>query len=186
MTRKILFFFPIFTFIWLSFLGNITLFSPVYAACSGGTDECTGMCGGLSDPRCVLGHGADAGACVCNFNIGGGTDPNNPFGTITNPLPGGSLGPGGGLIVLLNNILRLIFVVGGIYAFIRVVLAGLQFVDAGGDAKKIEAAWSSIWQSLMGLVIIVSSLAIAALAGLLLFGDASAILNPKIYGPGNP
>lgn len=110
-------------------------------------------------------------------------DPNNPFGSIVNPLPGGSLGPGGGLIVLLNNVLRLIFVVAGIFAFLRVITAGLGFINAGGDSKKIEQAWNSIWQSLMGLAIIISSIAMAALIGLILFGDAGAILNPKIYGP---
>lgn len=112
------------------------------------------------------------------------TDPNNPFGTITNPLPTSNTTPGGGLIVLLNNVLRLVFVVAGIYAFLRIILAGLAFVGAGGDAKKIEAAWNSIWQALLGLVIIVSSFAIAVLVGQLLFGNAMSILNPQIYGPG--
>ena len=112
------------------------------------------------------------------------TDPANPFGTITNPIAHGSLGPGGGLIALLNNILRLIFVVSGIYAFFRVITAGLGFIHAGGDSKKIEQSWNSIWQSLLGVVIIISSLAVAALMGQLLFGDAGAILNPKVYGPG--
>ena len=108
----------------------------------------------------------------------------NPFGTVNNPLGGGSLGPSGGLIVLLNNTLRLIFTAAGIYAFIRIVLAGLAFIGAGGDPKKIEQAWNSIWQSLVGLVIIISSFILAAIAGLLLFGRADAILNPQIYGPG--
>ncbi|HCM37453.1 MAG: hypothetical protein UV61_C0010G0022 [Candidatus Gottesmanbacteria bacterium GW2011_GWB1_43_11] len=112
------------------------------------------------------------------------TNTDNPFGTITNPIKQGSLGPGGGLITLLNNVLRLVFVVAGIYAFLQIVGAGLNFMNAGGDAKKIEQAWSQIWQSLLGVVIVISSLAIAALAGQLLFGDATAILNPRIYGPG--
>ncbi len=107
----------------------------------------------------------------------------DPFGTVTNPLPGGSLGPGGGLVTLLNNLLRLIFVLAGIFALFRIINGGLGFMNAGGDTKKITEAWSSIWQSLFGLLIVISSLVIAAIAGLLLFGDAGAILNPKIYGP---
>lgn len=107
------------------------------------------------------------------------------LGTITPPpgLPKGS-GPGGGLIIILTNVLRLIFVGGGIYAFIRIVLAGLKFMSAGGDAKAIQQAWDSIWQSIVGVVIIVSSYIVAALLGLLLFGDVRAIINPQIYGPG--
>ncbi len=109
-------------------------------------------------------------------------DPANPLGCVTTTLPGGS-GGGAGLVVLLNNLLRLVFVVAGIYAFIRIVLAGVSFIHAGGDAKKIETAWNSIWQSLLGVVIVIASIAIAALMGLLLFGDATAILNPQVYGP---
>lgn len=109
--------------------------------------------------------------------------PLNPFGTLKNPLSKGALGPSGGLINLLNNILRLVFVGAGIYAFMRIIVAGVSFISAGGDAKKIEQAWANIWQSLLGLIIIVSSIALAALMGLLLFGDASAILSPKVYGP---
>lgn len=107
----------------------------------------------------------------------------NPFGTVTNPLPGGSLGPGGGLTVLLNNVLRLIFLAAGIFSFLKVVQSGLKFIAAGGDVKKIEQAWAAIWQALLGMTIVVSSIAVAALLGLLFFGNASAILNPKIYGP---
>ena len=109
-------------------------------------------------------------------------DPANPLGCVTNPLPADK-GGGAGLIFLLNNILRLVFVVAGIYAFVRVVLAGFSFINAGGDTKKIQVAWDSIWQSLLGVAIVIGSIAIAALMGLLLFGDATAILNPKVYGP---
>jgi hypothetical protein len=105
------------------------------------------------------------------------------LGSITNPLPSSSSAPGGGLIILLNNVLRLIFVGAGIYAFIRVIVAGLGFISAGGDVKKITTAWNSIWQSLLGLIIIIGSFAIAGLIGQVLFGDWTAILNPKIYGP---
>lgn len=108
----------------------------------------------------------------------------NPFDKLTNPVGQGSLGPEGGLIVLLNNVLRLVFVASGIFAFLKIILAGVGFINAGGDTKKIESAWNGIWQSLFGLVIIVGSFAIAALIGILLFGNAGAILNPQIYGPG--
>ncbi len=106
------------------------------------------------------------------------------LGNVVNPIPTSSSAPGGGLIILLNNILRLVFVGAGIYAFIRIIIAGLGFISAGGDVKKITSAWNSIWQSLLGLVIIIGSIALAALIGQILFGDAGAILSPKIYGPG--
>ena len=97
----------------------------------------------------------------------------------TNPL-----GNNNSMLTLLNNILRLLIVVGGIYALLNFVLAGFQFIGAGGDPKKIEAAWGKIWQSIVGLLIIVASFALAALLSKILFGDYKTILNPTIYGPG--
>jgi hypothetical protein len=97
----------------------------------------------------------------------------------TNPL-----GNNNSMLTLLNNILRLLIVVGGVYALLNFVLAGFQFISAGGDPKKIEAAWGKIWQSIVGLLIIVASFALAGLLSKIMFGDYKTILNPTIYGPG--
>lgn len=111
------------------------------------------------------------------------------FGTIKNPFETfgktsytGTVDSGSfGLIVFLNNILRLLFVIAGLYAFLNLVIAGLSFIDASGDSKKISSAWAKIWQSVVGLLIIVASFVLAGIFGMLLFGDATAILNPKLY-----
>jgi hypothetical protein len=106
------------------------------------------------------------------------------IGTVTNPLPRAYQGvTSGGLILFLTNILRLVFVAAGIFAFINLIIAGYQYMSAGGDAKALGNAWARIWQSLLGLIIVVGSFALAALLGYLLFGDAGFILSPKIYGP---
>lgn len=109
-------------------------------------------------------------------------------GQVTNPLQN-SYGTfnqaGGGIIGLFTNILRLVFVGAGIYAFLNIIIAGFQYMTAAGDSKKLSAAWSRIWQTLLGLIILIGSFAIAALIGYLFFGDATYILHPKIYGP-NP
>jgi len=90
---------------------------------------------------------------------------------------------GGGLILFFNNLIRLLMVAGGLYAFLNFILAGFQFMNAGGDPKAVSNAWNKIWQSLVGLAIIAISFVLASILGYLLFGDATAILNPKIYGP---
>lgn len=106
-------------------------------------------------------------------------------GTVENPLPPAYQGiAGGGIILFLTNILRLVFMAAGIFAFVNLILAGFQFIGAGGDPKAISAAWGKIWQSLLGLILVVGSFALAALFGYLLFGDAGFILSPQIYGPG--
>lgn len=88
-----------------------------------------------------------------------------------------------GIISLVNVLLRLIFIVAGLWALFNIVLAGLSFINAGGDPKKVAAAWEKIWMSFLGLVIIVSSFLIAAIFGIILFGDPTYILNPKLNAP---
>jgi hypothetical protein len=109
-------------------------------------------------------------------------------GTIDNPLKdayGASYSTvGGGIIGLFTNVLRLVFVIAGIYALINFIIAGYQYMGAGGDSKALTAAWNRIWQTLLGLIIVVGSFALAALFGYILFGDAGFILRPSIYGPG--
>ncbi len=111
------------------------------------------------------------------------------FGAIQNPLAGGYGGfaeEGKGLVGFLNNIIRLLIVVGGLFAFFNLILAGYGFLSAGDDPKKMGAAWAKIWQSMIGLLFIVSSFVLAAIFGFLLFGNPTAILKPTIYGPGTP
>lgn len=105
------------------------------------------------------------------------------FGTIAPPYTGYSSDQGG-LIVFFTNVIRLLVLVSGLYALINVVMAGFGFVNAGGDAKKIEAAWSKIWQSAMGMLIIVSVFAIMGVLGLLMFGNYNYFLQPVLYGVG--
>lgn len=109
------------------------------------------------------------------------------FGTV-NPPPylnkyTNIIGANFGLIVLLNNIIRLLFVIGGLLVFLNLVLAGFQFMNSGGDPKQIETAWNKIWQSLIGLTIMVISFVLTAIAGFIFFGDPAFIFKPKIYGP---
>jgi len=105
------------------------------------------------------------------------------IGTKITPPTGGYGGAQEGIVLLLTNILRLVFAAAGIFAFINFIIAGFQYMSAGGDSKAMAAAWSRIWQSLLGLVVVVMSFALASLISYLMFGDAGFILNPKIYGP---
>ncbi len=106
------------------------------------------------------------------------------FGTITNPLNRYGGLDEDGLILFLTNILRLVFVAAGVYAFLNIIVAGFQFMNADGDSKAIATAWKRIWQSLVGLVLITGSFALAAVFGYLIFGDAGFILRPRVFGPG--
>lgn len=105
------------------------------------------------------------------------------FGPIKNPLEKYG-GVETGLVSLLNNILRLIFIVAGLFALFQFIFAGFDFINAGGNPESVNRAWTKIWQALVGLMLVVVSILIAMLFGQILFGDPRAILEPKLYGPG--
>lgn len=111
----------------------------------------------------------------------------NPIvGQVTNPFLNqsyGNIDSGNGLGGLIGNGLRLFFVVAGLLALFNFIVAGFQYMTAAGDAKALQQAWSRIWLSLVGLVIIVLSFAMAAVFGQLIFGDPLFMLRPQIYRP---
>ena len=114
------------------------------------------------------------------FQIFGGVTP--PY---TAPAGGTAYsGEVGGMILFFTNILRLIFLIAGLFSLVKIVIAGIGFISAGGEPKKIEQAWANIWQTIIGLLIIVSSFVLVAIIGQLLFNDPYYILIPALFGVG--
>lgn len=107
------------------------------------------------------------------------------FGQV-NPPPGvaawGTLA-GGGLVSFLNATLRFLIVAGGIWTLLNVILAGYQFLSAGGKPDDIKNAWAKIWQSLIGLIFIAGAFVLAAIFGQIIFKDPMAIISPTLIGP---
>ena len=108
----------------------------------------------------------------------------SPFGNVNNPLTNyGDVNTG--LPSFISNVVTVIFVGAGLYAFFNLMFAGFSYISAGGDTKKIEAALYSINMSLLGLIIMVAAAAVTGIVSFVLFGSASAILSPNITGPGS-
>ncbi len=113
------------------------------------------------------------------------------FGNIQNPLgtafgsAGGYSSVEGGLGLLITNLIKLTTIGAGIWFLINLVTAGIMYIGSNGEAEKITIAWAKIWQSLIGLLIIVASLTLTAIISKVFFGDYTTILNPTIYGPGD-
>lgn len=89
-----------------------------------------------------------------------------------------------GIAIFLSNLIKLITVIAGLLLFLNLVFAGLKYILSGSDPKAIQEAGSSITNSIIGLVIIAAAFIITAIISILFFGDPTAILNLKIYGPG--
>jgi hypothetical protein len=83
-------------------------------------------------------HGGGVPA-VCSPDKNGGS----------NPLTGDD-----GVIMRVANIIA---VVAGVAAVIIIIVSGLKFVTAGGDANEVAAARRTIIYAILGLVIIVSA-----------------------------
>ena len=90
---------------------------------------------------------------------------------------------GGAIGTFINVLLNALVVIAGVYAVFNLVMAGYGFMSAGDDPKKVQAAWSKIWQTLMGLAVAAGAFVLAAIFGRLLFGDYSALLEPIIPTP---
>lgn len=102
------------------------------------------------------------------------------WGTISAPPGVGGISEIGPFIA---NGIRLLIVIAGIYAVINFVLAGYGFMSAGGDPKRVADAWAKIWQTLIGLIVVVGAYVIGSVVSRILFGDAGLIFDIKIYGP---
>ena len=90
-----------------------------------------------------------------------------------------------GLSKFLNAIFKFIIVVAGLYALVNLLLAGLAFMSAGDDPKKMAGAWSKIWQSILGVAVAAGSFVLAAIFGRLLFGPDGwdMLLQLQVFGP---
>lgn len=105
------------------------------------------------------------------------------FGQV-NPPPGvAKWAAAGGFIGFLSAILKTLIVFGGIWTLVNIILAGYKFLGAAGKPDEISQAWAKIWQSLLGLLFIAGAFVLAAIIGQIVFGDPTAILNPKVYKP---
>jgi hypothetical protein len=80
----------------------------------------------------------------------------------------------------------LITVAAGLFMLLNLVVAGFEYISSGGNPESTSNAWRKMYMSLIGMAVIVGAYALAAVAGLLLFGEANAILSPQITGPGTP
>lgn len=83
-----------------------------------------------------------------------------------------------GFAGLASFLIRIVTVLGGLFAVWNFIAAGYGFMNAGEDPEAIIKAWGRIWKSLVGLLLIVASFVFAAFIGWIFLGSPTAILAP--------
>lgn len=103
------------------------------------------------------------------------------WGTVDPPV--GLPGDVSFLQTLLSIVLRTLIMFAGIYAVIMIVLAGISFISASGDPKRISDATSKIWHSVLGFVIAAGAFVLAGVIGEILFDNPTALLQLRYISP---
>jgi len=85
-----------------------------------------------------------------------------------------------GFFDFLSTIFKVAGSFAGIFFLVKIIIAGYTYLSSSGDEKKTAQAWTMIWQSIIGLVIVASAFIIAGVVGNLTGTDPT---NPTLYGP---
>lgn len=59
--------------------------------------------------------------------------------------------------VIIQRILNIAIRLAGIAAFIMLIVGGFQFLTAGGDPKKTQAASNTLTYAILGLVVVIGA-----------------------------
>ncbi len=85
-----------------------------------------------------------------------------------------------GLLIFVSNIIKVASIVAGIWVLFNFIFAGFTYISANGDSGAYSKIGEKLALSATGLLLIVAAYTIAGILGLLIFGDATYIINPKI------
>ncbi len=105
-------------------------------------------------PTCVE-IGPNLPNCVNPNGIGKITPPNN--------LPNAGANPSDFIAKLVQNGISLLIIVAFVIAVIWGIINGIRFILANGDEKTVNSAWTQIYWTLIGLVVVLGSFAIIKL-----------------------
>lgn len=78
-------------------------------------------------------------------------------------LPDAGANPSDFVANLVRNGISLLIIVAFVLAIIWTIINGIRFILANGDEKTIASAWSQIYWTLIGLIVIMGSFAIIKL-----------------------
>ncbi|GIK84472.1 MAG: hypothetical protein BroJett025_10940 [Patescibacteria group bacterium] len=113
----------------------------------------------------------------CGSAIIGGVEPPAAVGAI-NAASGGDIG----LIFFISRAIGFANIVAGILVMINFVVAGFLYVTGAGNPSNMAKINERMLWSFVGILIIVGSYSLAALFGLIFYGDPTFIITPTLTG----
>ncbi|MBP7768520.1 hypothetical protein KA082_01670 [Candidatus Woesebacteria bacterium] len=87
-----------------------------------------------------------------------------------------------GIFVFINSLVRVFIIICGIWTLFNFLYSGYLLIAAQSDTKVYQEVKDKVTMTMIGLGIIAGAYMIAALIGLIFFGDAGFILNPQLQG----
>ena len=105
------------------------------------------------------------------------------IGTVAPPTAISAYGATGGLIKFLSSVMTVMIAVGGLWALINIMMAGIQYISAKGDPKQMGNVIQTLSGSLIGIALMILAPVIMAIIGFVFFRDATFFLSPKIISP---
>ncbi len=85
-----------------------------------------------------------------------------------------------GLLIFVSNMLKFATAIAGLWVLFNFISAGFTYISASGDSGAYSKIGSKLLSSVAGLFLIAASYTIAGILGLIIFGDATYIISPKI------
>lgn len=169
----------LFSFFSLFFLGSLlTPTSAQAIICPDGVDRpcChSGQCINNQSCLCVSSNICFLPPTPCGSAVVGEVTP--PQGIAEyNDEAGGEIG----LFKFASRIINLASVVGGIIVMWNFVSAGFTYVTSAGNVSAHEKVRDKLTWGLVGLAIIASFYLVAAVVGVLFYGNSAAVLNPAL------
>jgi hypothetical protein len=85
---------------------------------------------------------------------------------------------------LISNVLGLLTILAGLYFFFQIILAGYNWISAGGDKQAVQNAQKKVSNAVLGLIIIVLAYVITGVLSrflglnILFIGDVLTNLHP--------
>lgn len=113
----------------------------------------------------------------CGSAIIGGVEPPTAIASI-NEQSGSEIG----LVFFASRVINFANIVAGILVMINFVLAGFLYITGAGNASNMVKINQRMLWSVVGVLMIVGSYTLAAIFGLVFYGDPTFIITPTLTG----